>query len=652
MRLALHFSGPHAASRARHIRGLLARTDPGEHAVRARLRTLQTAASVFHDPAEASRLAVEAAAEAQRAGDEVSQSWALLARSIADVSPAGVPQRRVDTAEILRVAAKTGETEYVPIAFFLHLSALAELGMISELDHALSPSGTLLSTFENLRHDRHVAWFRCLRATLDGDAERAEQIAHDGLQVALAADDPDAHSVWVGQLSIIRWMQGRVVELEPAFLQARQTAPHEPVWAASLAWIWLRQGRRSAARSLLSSLPGFDGLPADRNWLSTACILAVVAAELGETHLAAAAGRALLPFEDRLVTIGLGVTCWGTVSRPLALVAQAHGDTEGAIRHYRRAIEVTARVGAHPWLAEAQIELAALLASHGDADRGREAIELAEEAAATGRALDLHGVEAAASRLRETLRPARADATDATPEQPRPIVRVLGAFEVISADGVTARWQSRKARELLKILIARRGVEISRDTLMHLMWPDRAPQEVANRFSVAASTVRRALDPHRLAAPDAYLHTAGPTVRLCTERLDIDLERFLAESAPVLASSPLRDEDIARLRETLELHRGDALADEPEAVWAEQIRGEVHVAFFAVAHALADAARERGDHLLLADCCRRILAIDAYDQRAHEGLVRALTAQGAHGQAAAARETYLQRMAELGIPLP
>lgn len=651
-RFALNFSGSGTVGQARYVTELLAQLDPSEHAVRARLQAILVSAHVFIDPSEAATCADAALTDAQRAGDDVSRAWALIAASIADVSPQGVHRRLADTAEVLRIAQETGEWEFVPTAYFLHLGALADLGMLSDIDRALSPTGDFLIAFPWLAGERHVAWFRCLRATIDGQAEVAERIADDALQLALQSSDPDAHSVWVGQLAIIRWMQGRVVELEPAFLHARQASPHEPVWAVSLAWMWLRQGRRSAARSLIAALPAFADLPVDRNWLSTACILAIAAAELDETELAAAVGAALAPFEDRLVTIGLGVTCWGTVSRPLALVARALGDVEGAIRHYRRAIDTAGRIGAHPWLAEAQVELAAMLADQRAHGSRREAFELASEAAATGRALNLHSIEPAASRLLDRLNDVDAVHPDAMPSSAtgsRPRIDVLGAFEVIAPDGTIARWQSRKARQLLKILVSRRGVAISRDTLMHLLWPDEAPQKVSNRFSVAATTVRRALDPHREFPSDTYLQVHGSVVSLRVDRIDIDLERFLAETARSLSALPLTSVAAGRMRATLELHRGDAFADEPEESWAEQARGEVHAAFFAAAHALAEASHARGDVLTRLDCYRSILAIDGYDQRAHEGLIDAMESMGAHGQAAVARESYGRRMEEIDI---
>ncbi|GAA3212923.1 AfsR/SARP family transcriptional regulator [Microbacterium terregens] len=653
MRIALNFSGRDVFEQQESAEVLLAQVSTDEHDVRARLLAILAAARVFTDPDAAADAARKSAHEAAKAGGAVARAWSLLAACVVDLSCAATEQRLSMTLEVLEIAQHSGESSIVPSAYFLHLAALAELGQIAELDQALCPVGPLMSTFPWLNDGRHVAWFRCLRATLDGHIETAEQMAHRAYAVALESNDPDAQSVRVGQLAIIRWIQGRVEELEPAFLVARQLAPHEPIWAVSLAWMWLRQGRRSAAQALIFALPPIAELPVDRNWLSTSCILAVVAAELDELALAQELHDALLPFEDRLMTIGLGVTCWGTVARPLGLLAAALGDAEAAISHYRNAVECAARVGAHPWLAEAQWELAELLAHRCQPGDHDEALFLAAEAAATGRALQLHGIEGAASTVLASLKPAtRGGLAQTRPSVPRraPRITVLGDFAVTSAEGTVARWQSRKARQLLKILVARRGAAVSRETVMHLLWPDESAQRLANRFSVATTVVRRALDPTGTLPGDTYLDSSEGLIRLRLDAVRVDVEEFLTEANAALVSTAPEATRRERLRDVLASYHGDPLTDDQEELWAAELRREAHIVFFAAAHALAESSAAADDHLTPIETYRRILALDGYDQRAHERLIEALARVGSHGQAAAARVEYSLRMEALGIP--
>lgn len=231
----------------------------------------------------------------------------------------------------------------------------------------------------------------------------------------------------------------------------------------------------------------------------------------------------------------------------------------------------------------------------------------------------------------------------------RPCIIVCNGFSVTSAGGTVARWQSRKARQMLKILIARRGVATSRETVMDLLWSGEPATHLANRFSVALATVRRALDPTKLAARDAYVEHRDGLLRLRIDAVSIDIEEFLDLAASALASTEPRPERHALLARAHALYTGDPLVEEPTELWAAELRREVHLAFFAVAHALAASYAHTEDYLSQLDTYRSILALDAYDQRAHEGLIDALKRLGSHGQAALAQAEFFKRMRELGL---
>lgn len=649
LRLHFHFSRRNLPERVHRLISQLADTPPTAHGRRTALHTALTACLVVTDPSRTAASARAAREEAECARDEPSLAHALLAECFRDLTSVSVAQRRDNAEQALRLAITNGLDDVAETAFFLLLSAVIEQGDIALLDRILSGEEALLSMHPELTRGRHAAWFRCLRATLDGRAERAEQLAHEAYAIARKDDDPDAEGILVGQLAIIRWMQGRVAELEPAFLHRKQIYPEEPIWSVTLAWMWVAQGRRSAARALIGSIPAAAELRRDRNWLATISILAVVAAELQDKDIAAAARRVLLNYEDHVVTIGLGVTCWGVVARPLALTAHLLGDTNAAIAHYHRAVEISARIGAHAWLAEAQRELAALLLTQTTGPH-EEALQLATEAASTGRALQLHGVEENAARVLSALRRRGERTTGMTTVRTGAVhVRILGGFEVVSAEGVPSHWQSRKARDLLKILVARRGVAIPRDSLMDLLWPDQAPGAVVNRLSVACTAVRRALDPERTSPGDTYLVTKDGMLQLRSDRLWIDAEHFLTEADAALSPTLAPEDALPRLTAALEAHRGEALIEEPYALWAERMRRDVQVAYFACAYRVAELSNASGDQFTRAEAFRRILVFDEYDQRAHLGLIDALRRLGSPGQAAQAAQRYGERMAELGI---
>lgn len=236
-------------------------------------------------------------------------------------------------------------------------------------------------------------------------------------------------------------------------------------------------------------------------------------------------------------------------------------------------------------------------------------------------------------------------------------VSVLGGFSV-AVGGVaatTAEWKSRKARELLKRLVARRGHPEPREALMEALWPAEDPARSSNRLSVALATVRSVLDPERRFPPEWYVVGGKDAVALDLAHLTVDAERFLAQAAAGLAHHrERRHGDALPLLEAAEQgYGGDFLEDDPSADWAATLREEARAAYVAVARALAEVADEHGDHDAAARYRLRILGRDPYDEAAHLGLVSALAAAPRHAEARRAYRAYVARMEEIGTePAP
>jgi len=236
-------------------------------------------------------------------------------------------------------------------------------------------------------------------------------------------------------------------------------------------------------------------------------------------------------------------------------------------------------------------------------------------------------------------------------------VRALGAFEVVRSGRTIGpgEWPSRKARELLKILVARRGSHVPRDVLVELLWPDEDPARAARRLSVALSTLRAVLDPDRSRAPDWFVAADRASLWLIRDHVAIDLEAFLnrADAALAVARAGGRAGAATGLRTAQEAYGGDFLEEDPYEDWATGPREEARATYLDVCHALARLASDQGDHAAAASHLRRILERDPYDERAHLGLVGTLAALGRHGDARRAYQSYIGRMGELEMePAP
>jgi ATP/maltotriose-dependent transcriptional regulator MalT/DNA-binding SARP family transcriptional activator len=235
-------------------------------------------------------------------------------------------------------------------------------------------------------------------------------------------------------------------------------------------------------------------------------------------------------------------------------------------------------------------------------------------------------------------------------------IESLGGFAVLRGGEIVrpSEWQSKRARELLKLLVARRGRPASRAYLMETMWPDEDSDRVANRLSVALTTIRGVLDPERRSA-DEYVVADKDSVALNLGAMDIDLEGFLATAAEGLASLRRGDTETAlpALEGAAAAYCGDFLEENPYDDWAIPARERARAAYVAVSRALALQASQGPDpdgavhHLL------RILEVDHYDEPAHLALVTALARAGRHGEAHRHYLNYRRAMEELGVePAP
>ena len=602
-------------------------------------------------PDDARRNAVIALELAESSGDDYSIGCALVAWIVTDLDPDTLDDRLTAARRVSSLAEQCGAVDLARNAHFLLMACLLERGDVRAVDAELASRHRRSSSFAQLENGRHAGWFRCMRALLDGRIDDAESLSLIALDVAQQEGDLDAMPVHVGQLGIIRWLQGRESEVEPYYGAARAEQPYDAVWSAVLARLWALTGRPDAARGALDALGDLTAVRRDRNWLITMATAAEAAALVQYEPALAVLRELLLPYSARLVPIGLGVACWGTVARPLALVCRSMGLASEAEHFLRAAIASCSATGAQPWIAQAQLDLADLLLDTDEASI--EAHELTTSALSTARALSIVPVrEAAVSML--AARAAGADPGVAPTTLPAgiPSIRVLGTFAVIGANGETASWTSRKARELLKLLVARLGRVLPREEAIEALWPGAAPTEVANRLSVALSTVRRALDPAREHDADAFVTADRDSITLRTDTVEVDLGAFREYAREVgvgaTGTNPAdgRESDV---RAAMALYAGDAFADEPFADWAVAVRDSTRSLFIALAHHLVEACSDNGDDLGVIETCGRILEADHFDERAHRAMIASLENLGAHGRAAHARALYRERLAELGL---
>jgi ATP/maltotriose-dependent transcriptional regulator MalT len=330
------------------------------------------------------------------------------------------------------------------------------------------------------------------------------------------------------------------------------------------------------------------------------------------------------------------------LAEALELEAASTGDLDRARSRAEEAIALWREIGSPLGVARAELRLARILGP----EQGR---ALADDAGRRLRALGARGPAALAARL-----------VAGYDEAGTPLaVESLGRFRVLR-DGAPvplAVWQSKKARDLLKLLIARRGRPTPRDVVIEALWPDGDPARVGNRLSVALSTLRSVLDPDRRFEPDRFVNAGRDAISLDLGNLDVDVERFLAEAAAGLDLWRRGEADAARERLVAAeaVYAGDFLEEDAYEDWAVALREEARATYISVARVLGEDALARGERDLAARYLLRSLEKDPYDEEAHLMLVELLASGGRHGEARRAYRTYAARMEEIqveAVPFP
>jgi DNA-binding SARP family transcriptional activator len=244
-------------------------------------------------------------------------------------------------------------------------------------------------------------------------------------------------------------------------------------------------------------------------------------------------------------------------------------------------------------------------------------------------------------------------ATNDEGDQAGPLVlRTMGGFEAVrSGQPVRAAdWGSRRARDLVKILVTRRGHRVPREQLIEHLWPDEDPDRTARRLSVMISTARSVLDPDRRLDPVGGIGADRESVWLSLPPAAVDMEQFLAAAADGL-SRVRRDPraGATSLERAAAAYRGDFLEDDAYADWAVSLREECRATYLRVEHALARLASAAGDDEAAARHYRRVVEREPYDELAHLALVERLVQGRRPADARRAYRAYVARMEELGV---
>ncbi len=246
----------------------------------------------------------------------------------------------------------------------------------------------------------HLARARAARALLAGRFAEAQRFAADARDLAERSQDTFAAGLYFAFMGSVTMHTGAGDRFATDAIVSMESVLDLPIAAAQLGQMAMHSGDRDTAAACWQRLaPMLPRLPRDGHWPYIVTVGGEVAAGLGDLDGAARCYRASQPYAG--VYLNNTTACHGAADRPLGRMAAALGDHEAADRHLGAAVTMEERIGALPFLAQAQLTHAqalAVRAAPGDRERVQ---ALAARAVATARRLGMPGVAAAGAALIE-----------------------------------------------------------------------------------------------------------------------------------------------------------------------------------------------------------------------------------------------------------
>jgi tetratricopeptide (TPR) repeat protein len=377
----------------------------GAGPVRARiLAALAVALRDQPDRGPRDALSREAVALARASGDPPTLAYTLACRLSALMGP-GDPQGRLATAEELRAVARAAQDKQLESGGE-HARAMVFLqaGRMAEYRQALDAAERLAAEVGEPVGRWIAAVVQAKLALLEGRFADAEALVESALRSGGSSVPWDAVIFSRVQRFALRLEDGRLAEMEPAIRRSVEEFPTRPLFRCLLARLLTELGDEDQARSVFEQLAAgrFAVIPVNDDLLLSLSHLAEVARFLRDAGRGAVLHGLLLPY--RGLVVDTLETSTGAVDRYLGLAALTTGDLETAELHLRDALDLNTRIGAHPWAARTQADLAALLVARDQLGDRERAVELLQTALGTAMRL---GMTAFAKRAGEDL--ARAD---------------------------------------------------------------------------------------------------------------------------------------------------------------------------------------------------------------------------------------------------
>lgn len=336
------------------------------------------------DRARRVRCSDEALAIARSRSDPVLLAGVLLPRFYSTWSPATLPARLAETAELLDLSEGLKDPVMRFQAAWLRFRAALEAGDAGEARRSQQITAELAADLGRPLFRWLAGWPAAGVAHLEGRLGSTLDIVESTFETGTAMGLGDAELVALTQKASVAITGENVPRVEEPSTRALASTGN-PQYRCYLALYHSQEGRKDEARAIVAPLAhsGFSAFREDVSYMVALAAAAQTVSNLGDAVAAEHLIRLLSPYANQVVVAASMPS--GSVSHYLGLLATTLDDHDRAEECFAAAARTHEAMGAPAFLARTRVEWAAMLLTRGregDLDRGRALLDQAEPVAA------------------------------------------------------------------------------------------------------------------------------------------------------------------------------------------------------------------------------------------------------------------------------
>jgi tetratricopeptide (TPR) repeat protein len=252
-------------------------------------------------------LSEEAVAMARRVGDAKALYYSLFSSVL--IWEHSLKQKLADAAEMAKLEEESGGPEGAGWGLIHLCHYHMEQGYVAAADADLSKLKKMAAELSHPLTVWRATLIEAMRALMTGQFEEAERLVLEGFALGKKVKEENAAQYLAAQMYVLRWLQGRLGEMEDGWKSAVNQYPDVTVYRSAYAQMLNLLGRKDEAREEMERLAAHDfvDLPKYFNTLTEVIFLSEVAVSIGDAATGCSWSAFSAPASARQ---HFGLACW------------------------------------------------------------------------------------------------------------------------------------------------------------------------------------------------------------------------------------------------------------------------------------------------------------------------------------------------------